>query len=97
MIFYILLAFASLVTGFFLGKCIYRKKYKQENSNILNCLFVPKAGSNLVAYTVATHKTPGLERLINSFKKSNIPLVILGFGLEAFSLACEKRSKGNIF
>lgn len=33
-----------------------------------------------MAYTIATHKTPELERLINSFKKSNIPLVILGFG-----------------
>lgn len=80
MIFYALITITSLVAGFFLGKSIYRKKYKQENSNVLNCLFIPKTGSNLVAYTIATHKTPELERLINSFKKSNIPLVILGFG-----------------
>jgi procollagen-lysine,2-oxoglutarate 5-dioxygenase len=77
---YFLLIIIPLVIGFFIGKSIYRKKYKQENSNILNCLFIPKSGLNLVAYTVATHKSPELERLINSFKKSKIPLVILGYG-----------------
>lgn len=80
MIFYMPIFLVSLIAGFFLGKRIYRKKYKQEVSNVLNCLFIPKTGSNLVAYTVATHKTPELERLINSFKKSNISLVVLGFG-----------------
>lgn len=75
-----LLIFSFFAFGFFTGKSIYRKKYKQEHSNILNCLFIPKSGLNLVAYTIATHKTPELERLIDSFKKSNIPLVILGYG-----------------
>ena len=77
---YFLIILIPFVIGFFAGKSIYRKKYKQQNSNILNCLFIPKSGLNLVAYTIATHKTPELVRLIKSFKKSNIPLVILGYG-----------------
>ena len=55
---YFLIILIPFVIGFFAGKSIYRKKYKQQNSNILNCLFIPKSGLNLVAYTIATHKTP---------------------------------------
>ncbi len=78
-------ALIGLGIGFVLAKSRYRKKYKQEHSNVLNCAtFWPssKAGGNrLHVFAVATHQTNELHRLVRSFNEiGGVPIEIIGLG-----------------
>jgi hypothetical protein len=66
--------------GFIAAKRKYRLRYKQETSQVLNCILIPPQSPTLVAYTVATHDSPELKRLIQSFRRNGIPLLVLGYG-----------------
>lgn len=81
---YLIFISIGLLIGFALGfvtaKRRYRSRYKQENSQVLNCVLIPPKSPTLLAYTVATHDSPELRRLVQSFRRSGIPLLVLGYG-----------------
>ena len=66
--------------GLVAAKKRYRNRYKQESSQVLNCILVPPIAPSLVGYTVATHGSRELRRLSQSFRRGGIPLLILGYG-----------------
>lgn len=70
----------SFLMGFVAAKKRYRNRYKQESSQVLNCILVPPVAPSLVGYTVATHGSRELRRLSQSFRRGGIPLLILGYG-----------------
>jgi hypothetical protein len=70
----------SFSAGFIFSKRRYKSRYKQEESQVLNCVLIAPSAPTLVAYTVATHDSPELARLSNSFCRAGVPLLILGFG-----------------
>ena len=75
----------GLSIGFVLAKNRYRKKYKQEHSNVLNCVtFWPrtsKGNDRLHVFAVATHETDELRRLVKSFNEvGGVPIEIIGLG-----------------
>ncbi len=75
----------GLGIGFVLAKNRYRKKYKQEHSNVLNCVtFRPRSAGGedrLYVFAVATHQTDELRRLVKSFNEvGGVPIEIIGLG-----------------
>jgi hypothetical protein len=70
----------SFLMGLVAAKKRYRNRYKQESSQVLNCILVPPIAPSLVGYTVATHGSRELRRLSQSFRRGGIPLLILGYG-----------------
>ena len=72
--------FLGFSVGVFAAKKRYRNRYKNDKTQVLNCVLIPPNSLSLVAYTVATHDSHELKRLTQSFSQGGIPLLILGFG-----------------
>jgi hypothetical protein len=86
----LLIAVLAFGAGFFSAKQLYRKKYKQEHNNVLNCVtYAPKSEQRLYVFAVATHYTPELQRLVRSFTD------IGGVSIEIIGLGCKWQGFGN--
>jgi hypothetical protein len=86
----LLIALITFVIGFLTAKRLYRKRYKQEHNNVLNCVtYAPKSEQRLFVFAVATHNTPELKRLVRSFTD------VGGVSIEIIGLGCKWQGFGN--